>query len=185
MERVDVGTVIQDAVARYSRSRIGEKPPVFVSLSPALTRVPWRDRTLQQFLRFFLYEALLTSELDSTVDISLRRRPVLADLRSFVGIEPSYWVQLRIAGRGLRIHETLVEDLFGEVGYRCEEWVGIVGSRARLGIFGAIDAPRSKLVFCAELKRAKLFCDLLVPIQDESPVPVHSEGRPVSFGPPL
>jgi hypothetical protein len=178
MERVDLGTVIQDAISRFSHNRIGDKPPVFVTLSPALTQVPWRDRSLKQFLRFFLYEALLTSDPDAAVEISLRRRALLTDLKSFVGVEPSYWIQLRISGRGLRIGEPLVEDLFDEVGYRCEEWVGIDGSNARLGIFGTIDTPQFKMVFCVELKRNKLLCDLLIPVIDERPVPCLLENPP-------
>ena len=176
MEQIDLGTVIQDAIAKFSQNRIGDKPPVFVMLSPALTQVPWRDSNLKKFLRFFLYEALLTSDPDAPVEISLRRRSLLADLKAFVGIQPSYWIQLRISGRGLRIGERLVEDLFTEVGYRCEEWVGMDGSNARLGIFGAIDAPKLKMVFCLEFIRQRQKCDLLLPVHDHHPVPYLAEG---------
>ncbi|HVO92156.1 MAG TPA: hypothetical protein VMT22_04915 [Terriglobales bacterium] len=171
MERIDLGTIIQDSISRFCQNRIGEKPPVFVTLSPALTQVPWKDRTLKEFVRFFLYEALLTSDPNAAVEITLRRRTLLTDLKSFVGIDPSYWIQIRISGRGLRIAEKFVEDLFAEVGYRCEEWVGINGSEARLGIFGSIDAPQHKMVFCFDTRRHKLKCDLLIPVIDNCPVP--------------
>ena len=105
----------------------------------------------------------------------MRRRSLLKDLTAFVGIQPSYWVQLRVSGRGLRIAEQFVEDLFTEVGYRCEEWVGMDGSDARLGIFGTIDAPKLKMVFCLESTRHRLRCDLLLPVVDNSPVPCLSE----------
>lgn len=170
MERVNLGAVIERAITRVTRNRIGEKPPVFVTLSPALTEVPWKDTAIKQFLQFFLYESLLTSDAHSAVEISLRRRPLLKDLTAFVGIHPSYWVQLRIAGRGLKIGERLIEDLFAEVGYRCEEWVGQDGSHARLGIFGTIDTQR-KMVFCLESTRQRLKCDLLLPVHDERPIP--------------
>ena len=100
MERIDLGTIIQDSISKFSQNRIGAKPSVFVTLSPALTQVPWKDRTLKEFLRFFLYEALLTSDPDAPVEITLRRRFLLADLKAFVGVQPSYWVQVRISGRG-------------------------------------------------------------------------------------
>ena len=96
---------------------------------------------------------------------------MLKDLTAFVGVQPSYWVQLRISGRGLKIAEPTIEDLFAEVGYRCEEWVGIQGSDARLGIFGTIDTPNLKMVFCLESTRHKLRCDLLLPVNDGSPAP--------------
>jgi hypothetical protein len=170
MERVNLGSVIEQAITRVTRNRIGEKPPVFVTLSPALTQVPWKDAALKQFLQFFLYESLLTSDAQNPVEISLRRRALLKDLTAFVGIQPSYWVQLRIAGRGLKIAERLIEDLFAEVGYRCEEWVGMDGSSARLGIFGTIDAEK-KMVFCLESMRQRLKCDLLLPVHDQRPIP--------------
>jgi hypothetical protein len=129
MEKINLGSLIEQAITRVTRNRIGEKPPVFVTLSPALTQVPWKDSALKRFLQFFLYESLLTSDADAAIEISLRRRSLLKDLTAFVGIQPSYWVQLRISGRGLKVAERLIEDLFAEVGYRCEEWVGMDGSR--------------------------------------------------------
>jgi hypothetical protein len=169
MEKIDLGKTIHDAISRFSQNRIGAKPPVFVTLSPALTQVPWRDQTLKEFLRYFLYESLLTSDADAAIEISLRRRPLLKDLNAFLGVQPAYWVQLKVAGRGLRVSECLVEDLFGEVGYRCEEWVGLENSSARMGIFGAIDTPEMKMVFCLETTRHILKCDLLLPIMDFYP----------------
>jgi hypothetical protein len=176
MQRVNLGSVIEQAITRVARSRIGEKPPVFVTLSPALTEVPWKDSALKQFLQYFLYESLLTNDASAAIEIALRRRSVLKDLTAFVGIQPSYWVQLRISGRGLKIAERPIEDLFAEVGYRCEEWVGMDGSNARLGIFGAIDAPKLKMVFCLELTRQRQKCDLLLPVHDHHPVPCLTEG---------
>ena len=40
MEEINLGSVIEQAITKFSRNRIGEKPPVFVALSPALTQVP-------------------------------------------------------------------------------------------------------------------------------------------------
>jgi len=171
MQKVNLGSVIEQAITRVTQNRIGEKPPVFVTLSPALTQVPWKDSALKQFLQFFLYESLLTSDANAAIEISLRRRSLLKDLTAFVGIQPSYWVQLRLSGRGLKIAERLIEDLFDEVGYRCEEWVGVEDSSARLGIFGAIDAPKLKVVICLESTRQRLKCDLLLPVEDGRPVP--------------
>jgi hypothetical protein len=170
MERINLGSVIEQAITRVTNNRIGDKPPVFVTLSPALTQVPWKDTALKKFLQFFLYESLLTSDANAAIEICLRRRSLLKDLTAFVGIQPSYWVQLRICGRGLKLAEGHVEELFSEVGYRCEEWVGMDGCGARLGIFGGIDA-QMKVVFCLELSHQRLKCDLLLPVHDNRPVP--------------
>ena len=166
MGKLDIGAVIQEAISRFSQNRIGDKPPVFVTLAPAFTQVPWQNQTAENFVRRFIYETLLTSDPDAPIEISLRRRSRLNDLNAFIGIKPSYWIQLRLSGRGIRVGEKLIDELFGELGFRVEEWVGIVGSDTRLGIFGTIDAPMLKMVFCLESVRHKLKCDLLLPIDD-------------------
>lgn len=177
MEQISLSSVIEKSIVRFNRNRSGEKPPVFVSLNPALTQVPWKDRTLGEFLQLFLYESLLTSDPAAPIEIALRRRLLLKDLTAFVRIQPSYWVQIRISGRGLRIAELAVEDLFSEIGYRCEEWVGISGCDTRLGIFGTLDAPQLKIVFCIEPMKHRLRCDLLIPVIDDAPVPCLVENN--------
>jgi hypothetical protein len=120
MEQVNLGSVIEQAITRSSQNRLGEKPPVLVALAPVLPQIPWKGAGLRRFLQAFLYESLLTSDANAAVEISLRRRSLLKDLTAFIGLLSSYWVQLRISGRGLKIVEQIIEDLFAEVGYRCE-----------------------------------------------------------------
>ncbi len=176
MERTDLGRVMQEAIAKFNQNRIGDKPRVFVTLSPDLAQVPWKNHALKDFVRTFLYETLLTSDPDAAIEVSLRRRFALDDLSAFLGLQPSYWLQLRVSGRGLRILEPMIEDLFAEVGYRREEWVGVEATSARLGVFGAIDAPTQRMIFCLESSRHFLRCDLLLPIADNfsSQMPWHA-----------
>src|SRR5262245_10550112 len=110
MKKIDFAAVIQETISRCSQNRIGPKPHVFVILSPVLAHLPWRYRSAEEFIRRFLYETLLTSDADAAVEVSLRRRAVLKDLKNFVGVDPSYWIQLRVAGRGIRVAENLIDD---------------------------------------------------------------------------
>lgn len=168
MDKINLGAVIEEVIAKFSQNRIGDKPPVFVMISVGLPPIFWRDRSLKEFVRLFMYETLLTNDPDVTVEVSLRRRAELRDLNKFVGIEPSYWVQLRVISRGLRIMERLLEELFCDVGYRCEEWVGVEASSARLGIFGTIHGPDLKIIVCLESTSRTRKCDLLLPICEPS-----------------
>jgi len=171
MEQVNLGSVIEQAISKFSQNRIGDKPPVFVMISPASASIPWHDRSLKEFVRMFLYEVLLTNDPDATLEISLRRKLELKDLSSFIGVHPACWIQLRVSGRGLKVMEHLIEELCAEVGYRCEEWVGVEDSAARLGIFGNENRPELKMVFCLESNRNVLKCDLLLPIFEMIPMP--------------
>jgi hypothetical protein len=176
MDKINLGTVIEEVIAKFSKNRVGARPPVFLMISAGLPSIFWKDRGLQEFLRLFLYETLLTNEPDATVEVSLRRRSELRDLNKFIGIEPSYWVQLRVISRGLKVMERLLEELFADVGYRCEEWVGVEASRARLGIFGTIAGPDLKIIVCLESNSRTRKCDLLLPICDPSAVPSRAAG---------
>jgi hypothetical protein len=171
MQTIDLGSAVQKTISRFNQNHVGDKPPVFVTLAPALTQVPWQNRTAEDFVRRFLYETLLTSDPDAAIEVSLRRRTCLNDLNDLIGVKPNYWIQLRIAGRGIRVAEYLIDELFDELSFRVEEWVGIDGSDTRMGIFGTIDAPKLKMVFCLESVRHKQKCDLLLPIIDGNPPP--------------
>lgn len=178
MEKIDLGTIVQQAIARFNQNRIGQKPPVFIMISGSLPHVPWHDRSLKEFARLFLYESLLTNDPDAIVEVAVRRKTDLRDLNQFVGVHPSYWIQMRVSGRGLRILERTIEDLFTDLGYRCEEWIGVENSGARLGIFGSVDKSESKMVFGIELSRGILKCDLLLPVCETFPVPSLSLHEP-------
>jgi hypothetical protein len=177
MEKVDLGLLIQQTIARFNHNRVGEKPLVFVMISPSVAQVAWGDGILKEFVRLYLYEALLSSDPDKAVEVLLRRRAELKDMNAFVGVAPSYWVQLRVSGRGLKRNERLVEDLFTGLGYCCEEWVGVDDADTRLGIFGPKGKRDAKLVFGLELRRDTLRCDLLLPVFDYAPVPCLAGGE--------
>src|SRR5262245_59121722 len=170
MEYVNLGLVIEQAISKFGQNRVGDKPPVFVMISPSLAPIPWHDRSLKEFVRMFLYEVLLTNDPGAIIEITLRRKMELKDLNAFVGVRPSYWMQLRIAGRGLKIMEPLIEELFAEVGYYYEEWVGVQNSAARLWIFGSRKKLELKMVFCLEFSRNILKCDVLLPVFENVPL---------------
>jgi hypothetical protein len=172
MTNINLPSVINESLAKFRRNRTGNQPRVFVTISPDAREVRWRNQSVKEFVRLFLYESLTTGDPDAVIEVALRRKIALNDLNTFIGVSPSYWVQLRVSGRGLRLMESVVTELFGETGYRCEEWVGVEDSNTRLGIFGATDNPELKLVFCLELRRDILKCDLLIPVCE--PLPFRS-----------
>jgi hypothetical protein len=175
MDNVDLELIIRQTLARLSQKRSGAKPLVFVTISPSISRVSWADGALATFVRQFLYEALLRSDADTAVEVMLRRRSTLRDMNHFVGIYPSYWVQLRVSGRGLKRNEQLIGEILSTVGYRAEEWVGVDNSDARLGIFGAKRDDAAKMVFYVERTKRTVKCDLLLPIREQGPVALTSE----------
>ena len=166
MERIDLAKTIEDSTATFCQNRIGDKPAISVTVSPTVTDVPWPDRKLQELVKLFLYETLLTNDPDAEVAVSLRRRSTLKGLGEFVGVQPSYWLHLRISGRGVRLSESFIDGFFSDAGYQRAEWVGGAESESRLGIFNATDTPDTKLVFCLDIGQFARKFDFLLPVRE-------------------
>jgi hypothetical protein len=96
----------------------------------------------------------------------LRRRSALKGLGEFVGVQPSYWLHLRIYGRGVRLSESFIAGFFGDLGYQCAEWVGDVESENRLGIFHSPISRRLESFFCLDIGRFTRKFDLLLPVRN-------------------
>lgn len=167
MERIDLTKTIKEATATFCQNRIGDKPPISVTVPAIMTDIPWPDRKLQELVKLFLYEALLTNDPEAEVTVSLRRRSQLKDLSEFVGVQPTYWLHLRISGRGVRLSEFFIDEFFSNIGYTCAEWVGVAESETRLGIFTAADKPEIKIVFCLDDNRLKRKFDILLPVREQ------------------
>jgi hypothetical protein len=46
MEKVDLGTIVQQAIVKFNQNRIGEKPRVFVMISGSLPHVSWHEQKI-------------------------------------------------------------------------------------------------------------------------------------------
>jgi hypothetical protein len=159
--------LIEEVIRRFTRNRIGPKPVVFVKIPPKLLYLPSRNESLEKLIRVYLYESLLMGNPDTPVRIMIHRPAPLKDLESFVGICPIYWTQLRIQMHGLCILNNLVKEKFSEIGYDCEEWVGVENATAQLAIFGS-SWPGTKVIFCADVAKDVTKYDLLIPVSSPS-----------------
>ena len=166
MERIDLAKTIQESTASFCRNRIGDKPRITITVPATVTDIAWPDRKLEELVKLFLYETLLTNEPDAEVAVSLRRRSVLKGLGEFVGVQPSYWLHLSISGRGVRLSESFIDGFFSDVGYQCAEWVGAAESETRMGIFTATDKPEIRIVFCLDMGRFTRKFDFLLPVRE-------------------
>jgi hypothetical protein len=62
--------------------------------------------------------------------------------------------------------ESMVEEIFNDLRYRCEEWIGLEGSDAQLAIFSPAQRGQPKMVFCLDAGKAMRRCDFLIPISE-------------------
>ena len=177
MEPTNWGTVIKSAIARFGQNRIGDKPRVVINLTPDHANTTWVNPVLKDFVRAFLYEALLTSDPDAAIEVSLCKQVEADNLDRIAGIEPTEWLLLRVSGRGLRVCEPMIEELLAEIDYRREKWLGVDGSNVCFGIFSATDMPTQKLAFRLYVAPRVLACDLLLPVPQDLPVSTQIRHR--------
>jgi len=168
MEEINFGSLIEEVLVTFNRNRMGIKPRIFVTIPPGIPLILWHDNGLERCLRAFLYDTLLMSNPEMPLQIAVHTRTRLKDLEEFVGVEPLCWIQVRIAGYGLRMRERMIEDRFKEQSYRCEEWVGVEDSEAQLAIFRPDDRNEMKMVFCMDSTSSMRKCDLLIPVPERA-----------------
>jgi len=167
MELIELGALIEEVVQKFSRNRIGAKPAVFVKIPPDLPYLLSGDGALEKLIRVYLYESLLMGNPDTPIHVMVHRRASLKDLEAFAGICPAYWTQLRIRVHGPYLLHNLFKEKFNEIGYGCEEWVGVENSNVQLAIFSS-PWPEAKVVFCADITKDVTKCDLLIPVLEET-----------------
>jgi hypothetical protein len=167
MNAINMSGVIEQAIAAFAQNRTGPRPSVRAKIPPHLPAIPWHDPGLGKFIKRFLYDALMTSSPEVPVRVSVNERSRLSDLEAFVRLLPVCWIQLRVEGRRPGVTGGLVEELFRDFDYRCEEWVGVEGSDSQLAIFCPNNETGPKVVFCADLSKPIWKCDLLIPVMEQ------------------
>jgi len=166
MPYVSLRSAIERGIELFRRNQSAAQPLVSVWIPAALSDFLWPDQRLKQFIRLVLYESLSNNNPNSSIEVTATRHARLEGLDHFVGVHPSYWLELRLSGPGFRMAATLVEELFNNMGYRCEEWVGTEASGTRLGIFALIHSPDHKIVIFLDSSHGVVNSDFLFPIHE-------------------
>jgi hypothetical protein len=136
----------------------------------------WSDGSLKEIVRLFVYECLHRSDPEHAIELLLTRRLELGDISGCFGMQPPFWVQLRLSGRGIAYDERTIEDLLTNLGYRCDEWGEVANTAARLGIFQTQFNPAARVVVCLKVVRGITKCDLFVPAYDCAPAVLPQRG---------
>ena len=66
------------------------------------SKLLWPDRSLERLVERLTLQASLAVDPGKPVRIAIRQRRKMRDMEKFFEIQPSHWIQLRIARRGTR-----------------------------------------------------------------------------------
>jgi hypothetical protein len=164
MREMNLAKVMRGIVFRCNRlvSRTGSS--IELSLPPYSSKLFWQDRSLEKLLERVTVQALSAVEPGKSVRIAVRQRKRMRDLEKFFEIQPSHWIQLRIARRGPAGLERDTRRIMEDLGYCCEEWIGANGSWPQLGAFSLRSRRLLKLLVCAHWHNDIHKCELLIPV---------------------
>jgi hypothetical protein len=168
MREMNFTILMQDVVLRCNKllSRTGST--IQLSLPYALSKLLWHDRSLERLLERLTYQASLAVDPGKHVRIAVRQRKRMRDLEKFLGIHPSHWIQLRIARQGPSGFEGDARQILEDLGYCCEEWIGVKGSWPQMGAFSFGTKHLLKLVFWTQWHNNVQQCELLIPVMQPS-----------------
>ncbi len=164
MREMDLSALMREVVLERNRQSSGAGTSVQLSIPPNLSPFLWRDGSLEKLIETFVKNASSIYYPIGPVRIAVRQKKKLMDLEKFFDIYPSHWIQLRIEGKGLAGFDEGARRIFQDLGYQCEEWIGVEGSERRLASFHFGAEREPKLVFWANSQKYNHKCDLLIPV---------------------
>ncbi len=163
MREIDLTMLMWEIVLKRNRIKL--------SLPPALSRFLWHDGSIEEVIERFIHHASSINHPARPLRIAVRQRAKLQDLEKFFGIYPTHWIQLRIEGQGSAGYEEGARKILEDLGYRCEEWVGVEDSGQQLAAFCLEMQREPKLVFWADNHKCSHKCDLLIPVTQRISLP--------------
>ena len=128
------------------------------------SKLRWPDRNLEKLVERLTVEASLAVDPGKPVRIAIRQRKKMRALEEFFEIQPSHWIQLRIARRSPQGFEGDARQILEDLGYYCEEWIGAKGSWPQLGAFSFGRKRLLKLVFWSQRHNNVQKYELLIPV---------------------
>ncbi len=162
MREIDLATLMREIVLQRNASSCG--PSLQLSMPLNLSPFLWFDHRLETLIERFINSATSICYPARAVRIAVNQKAKLTDLEKFFGIYPSHWIELRFEAQGPAGFEEGARKIFEDLGYRCEEWVGVENSGQQLASFCLGTERGPKLVFWVNNQRSIRKCDLLIPI---------------------
>jgi hypothetical protein len=169
MQSVDMRHLLRNIVVKFGARCTNELPTVELptvrlTISPGLPTFFWPNDSLERVLREVFNEALRSNCGDLPVQIKVCSRARLQDLQAFIGLSPLYWIQISFSGHGLPAFDGLMENRLRDIGYYCDEWIGMENAASQLAILCSQQGETPKLVLYFSTDRFKWECDFLIPV---------------------
>ena len=169
MKRISVPALMKRLVYRNKGVPPHSDAFIRLSLPPELSGLWLTDQRLEKLIRHLAHRVSTAVAPGDSVRIAVRRRSKMRSLERFFKIRPAHWLLLKFVWRGSAGFEGRAQELMADLGFRCEEWIGMSGSWPQLGAYSLGRGGSLKLVFWAQWHRNIQRCDLLIPV-------IHEEG---------
>jgi hypothetical protein len=124
MTEIDLREVVEQVRTKFHEKGLGATPKVFMTVAPNLRNWASANDNIEELIKASLYVCFLTNDLRRSIRI-IKMRSKLKDLEAFIGVCLPFNGYSCMSKAGSSIVESVIQEKFGQLGYRCEEWVGV------------------------------------------------------------
>jgi hypothetical protein len=171
MKEMNLRTLMQGIVQRCNKSLARTGSSIQLSLPLSVSTFYWHDRSLEKLLRQLTSMASLAVDPGNPIHIAVSQKKKMRGLETFFRIQPSHWVQMRIAQRGRAGFEEDARWLMSNLGYHCEEWIGANGTWPQMGAYSTGRKRLLKLVLVIQWQKNTQLFELLIPVAQSRHLP--------------
>lgn len=164
MRALDLQTLMHGIVQRCNQSLARTGSHIQLSFPLAVSRLDWHDRSLEKLLRHLTWMASKAADPENPVHIAVGQKKKMRGLETFLGIQPSHWIQLKIAQRGRAGFDEDARQLMSDLGYCCDEWIGAAGSWPQMGAYSIGRRRLLKFVLVIQWQRNMQQFEWLIPV---------------------
>jgi hypothetical protein len=171
MKEMNLRTLMQDIVQRCNKSLARTGSSIQLSLPSTVSTFYWHDQSLEKLLRQLTTMASLAVDPGNPIHIAVSQKKNMRGLETFFRIQPSHWIQMRIAQRGRAGFEEDARRLMSNLGYHCEEWIGANGTWPQMGAYSAGRKRRLKFVLVIQWQQNTQQFEVLLPVAQSNHLP--------------
>lgn len=88
-------------------------------------------------------------------------------MENFFALSPQFWIHLKIKGQNMAEFEDEATKILYDLGYRCDEWMGLEDSDSQLGAFHLRKEPKPKIIAWFQNRKRSHRCEFLIPVNEE------------------
>jgi hypothetical protein len=173
MKETDLASMVIEIVLNFNEKQPQTAPHAHLSIPSNLRKFLWHDSSLEKLVRRFLMLVFSLNKRARRIEIAVHGKAKMTDLERFLAIAPLHWIQVSASTQGSIEIGDPIRGILQDLGYQCDEWLGLENSEIQLGTYCRDKVPEARLILCLHNSRANQKIEILVPITQSSSATIN------------